>query len=155
MGRFLRYKAHYRVAGDAGTLAQAVAWLADDAEDPGLLCEDAHDPRVLPLHLFAPKQDFQALDQEEGRGQFRRRFRHQGSYRDADQRPWQLPHADEMHGQDLLTIRQFELQPGFHWDVQNPKRPTTIRTPVHDYKLPRLGYANVRPNGRVAVGSAK
>lgn len=71
LGRFLRYKAAYRVLSDMDALAGAIKAFEASLADPDLACGDANDPRVLPLHLFAPKEDFQQLDQDQGRKQFR------------------------------------------------------------------------------------
>lgn len=153
LGRFLRYKAFYQIAADLDRVHRAVSAISAAAADVNRCCDSARDPRVLPLHLFVPKEDLQSLDRAVARKAFQDLYWHRGSYRDPDRRPWVVPHADEMHGRQRLWVNRFQLARGFHWDVQSPFRSTGIRTPTGDFKLPKYGHANVLPDGRV-VGPA-
>jgi hypothetical protein len=146
LGRLLRYKGYFRVVADKDRCQSAMASFDGWSSVQAISTES--DPRVLPLHLFDPKTDHQGLDDEVKRQAFWKNFRNRGTYVDPDRRPWELPHANDMHGREASQVRNLLLTTGYHWDVQS-RRATQFRTLRNSRSLPRGGYLNVYPDGSV------
>lgn len=145
VGRLLRYKAYFEHV----TPEDVEAALVRSDEWASLTPTDRSDPRVLPLHVFAPREDFQDLDALRGRSRFQARYHHGRHLVDPKRRPWQIPTAGQMHGQVNLTVRGLSLQSGFHWDVQGVGQETKLHALTKDVRLPKRGHRNVFPDGSI------
>ena len=110
---FLRYKAY------AARLPTTPAYLSsclDDYEswcqDTG--CENDHDPRCLPFHVFASEQT--DLDTPDERQRFNEIHGPGGRRRDERAFTWFLG-PRPFHGRQVLHVAGYTLPSGFHWDV--------------------------------------
>ncbi len=147
LGRLLRYKAFFRTIERMNDIQPALTEFDDWASTPP---SDERDPRVLPLHVFAPKEDLQELDDPAARALFWRTNRSRnGGYVDSESRPWPVAHPGAMHGHDALTVREFQLRPGYHWDSQGVKRESTLRGLTKSHVIPYMGHCNVHPDGAI------
>lgn len=143
MGRLLRYKAYF----ERVTPEEVEAALTRSDEWCSTTPADRSDPRVLPLHVFAPREDFQDLDVQRGRQRFQNQYNNGRHLLDSKGRQWQVPTAGQMHGQVELAVRGLALGSGFHWDVQGDNRETKLHALTKDVRLPRRGHRNVFPDG--------
>ncbi len=121
------------------------------AKSPENLCSGAHDPRVLPLHVFDNAQPWTDLHLEAGISHFNARYGQATSRLDAVGRGWSP--AQVGHGNDVLVIDGFALARGFHWDVQRKKAPERLVTANEVWKIGNGGYVNVYPDAYVRIGS--
>ncbi len=124
--------------------ARFLDWISD-AE-----CDGPNDPRILPLHVFAPKGSFELDDQDE-RKRFRTTHRKKGTLYDQRKRAWSPARPGARHGREPQTVRNLRLDDGFHWDVTTAGSPYV--TSSHTiWKVPSRGYLNVYPDGCIRIG---
>ena len=144
---FVRYKAYASPLPDV--VAKVSQYLDEyDAWCRLIGCEDVHDPRCLPFHVFKSRHT------ELGTPEQRRRFGEVhgagGRRRDHKGLMWCLDPA-AFHGRDTLHVAGCELPRGFHWDVSADGGDSpTVTTPTERWKICRKsGYVNVYPDGHV------
>ena len=140
---FLRYKAY------AARLPTTPAYLSsclDDYEswcqDTG--CENDHDPRCLPFHVFASEQT--DLDTPDERQRFNEIHGPGGRRRDERAFTWFLG-PRPFHGRQVLHVAGYTLPSGFHWDVSVQAHPKTITTPTERWEVSR--YINIAPDAHL------
>jgi len=106
-------------------------------------CEDEHDPRCLPFHIF--KGDGAGLHDADIRRTFNDKYG--AGARRADETPleWILGPRD-FHSSDVLTIAGYICRPGFHWDVSRDQR-WRISTPAGVWE--GKGHVNVYPDAHI------
>lgn len=148
LAQFLRYKCFYEV------VRHPDQFLQEDIENfagryaaycQTKACEDEHDPRCLPLHVFKQKVHG-LLDQPEERAEFDR-LHGAGSVRtDDEQREWRL-FPRNFHGHEQLHVCGLQLRHGFHWDVQPGGNSTLIVTTKEVWKVSH--YVNIYPDAHV------
>ena len=143
LASFVRYKAHARRLPAEPT---DVSHHLDSCEAScgQMSCEDGHDPRCLPFHVFTTRR----IDLDER--QQRRRFDdfHGAGARRRDGRDlrWRLDPAN-FHGRDRLHVAGCELPPGFHWDVTASGGPKMITTATERWQVSQ--YINVAPDAHL------
>ena len=144
---FVRYKAY---ASPLPDVAAQVSQYLDEYETWCHLvaCENIHDPRCLPFHVFESHQTELGTPEQRRRfgevhGAGNRRRDHQGL-------TWCLNPA-AFHGRDALHVAGCELPRGAHWDVSADGRDApTVATPTEQWRIRRKsGYVNVYPDGHV------
>ena len=143
LSNFVRYKAYAeRLPTERMDLSEHL----DSCEEwrRSVECEDGHDPRCLPLHLFATEH--KELDSEYGRGRFG--DAHGAGARRHDDRGlrWQLEPA-RFHGRDILHVAGYDLPRGFHWDVSVDGRRRMIVTAAEKWEVAE--YVNISPDAHV------
>ena len=107
-------------------------------------CENHHDPRCLPFHIFESEQI--NLDTPEERRRFNEIHGPGGRRRDDRDFSWCLgPGA--FHGNDVLHVAGHTLPRGFHWDVSVQANPKTITTPTERWQVAR--YINIAPDANL------
>jgi hypothetical protein len=107
-------------------------------------CENEHDPRCLPFHVFSGNAS--GLDNPERRHLFNQE--HGSAHARTDRRglTWRLdPRA--YHGQEALCVSGTLLPPGFHWDVETAGRTTEVSTPEGVWQV--MEYVNVYPDAHL------
>ena len=143
LATFLRYKAY------ATRLPATPACLSGCLDDYELWCQDTgcenhHDPRCLPFHIFESEQT--NLDTPEERRRFNDLHGPGGRRRDDRDFSWCLgPGA--FHGNDVLHVAGHTLPRGFHWDVSVQANPKTITTPTERWQVAR--YINIAPDANL------
>ena len=140
---FVRYKAHAeRLASERTDVSQYL----DTCEEwrRGVECEDGHDPRCLPLHLFATEH--RELDREHDRRLFGNVHGAGARRRDDRGLRWHLD-PTRFHGREILHVAGYELPPGFHWDVSVDGRPSMVVTAAERWEVEE--YINVSPDAHV------
>ena len=137
LARFVRYKAY------ATRLPAAPAGLSDclDAyeswcRDVG--CENGHDPRCLPFHIF--QSGHTDLNTPEERRRFNEIYGHGSRRRDELDFSWKL---GPFHGRVVLHVAGHALPRGFHWDVSVKANPKKITTPTECWRVSRYINPNV------------
>ena len=141
LARFVRYKAHaQRVPAevvDISTYCETCALWHREVN-----CENGHDPRCLPFHLF--QSDLTELARQEERWRFDEVHGAGGRRQDGRGLAWEL---GTFYGKDRLHVAGRELPAGFHWDVSTSRGAKTITTPGERWKV--SVYVNIAPNGHV------
>lgn len=151
IGRFQRvfwYKSFIECLGDTTKCDEE--WLRGFADrfesaclDQG--CENEHDPRCLPLHVFANSGRYDLFLPAE-RGAFEAQYGSGGSRVDGEKRQWRLsPRA--YHGHEQLFIAGTALPKGMHWDVQPGGGSTIVTTTSAVWFVSR--YVNIYPDSHV------
>src|SRR5262249_37404159 len=145
---YVRYKAAYGLARGAGDISAILT--AFEAWPPTDSCSGAHDPRVLPLHVFDSSRVWPDLNETDGTARFDATYGRHPRRSDGWGRLW-VP-ALVGHGQDSLTVSGRRLERGFHWDVRRGSA-ERLATCHEVWKLNPGGYANVYPDAHVRVGA--
>ena len=143
LARFVRYKAHsQRLASrltDVSThLDSCEAWRR------GVGCEDGHDPRCFPLHLFST--DCTELDSPPERVRFDEVHGAGARRVDGEDLRWQLDPSG-FHGRDVLHVAGCKLARGFHWDVSVSRGHKMITTGKERWRV--LRYINIAPDAHL------
>ena len=113
-------------------------------------CENFHDPRCLPFHVFATAHYEEGLNEPSERTEFNRKYGAGSTRTDSQGSQWVLvPRI--FHGQEVLAVAGFELPKGFHWDVQGDGR--RLHTPEGEWVIHR--YTNVYPDAFIRGGKKK
>lgn len=148
LARFLRYKAVViRLPIDAET---SIAIRDAERAAIALSCDGARDPRILPLHVFAPSQDVAGLETLAGQQRFARAFGGPGSLEDSEERAWR---NGPSHGRTSLTVAGASLPRGWHWDVQAGRNQSTINTGWEVWQMAAgRGHLNVTPDASARAG---
>ncbi len=138
--QYLDYKSCWvRVPNDPANLTWAgvfEAWCAS------VDCEDEHDPRCLPFHVFAG--DGAGLRAVERRQEFNERYGAGARRTDDSSMLWVLE-PRIFHGTETLTIAGYTCRPGFHWEVSGDR--WRLATPVGVWE--GKGYVNVYPDAHI------
>ncbi len=148
IARLVRYKAFYASA-TAATTADVVSdfrrWMTITG------CSGESDPRVLPLHMFAPSTDWNDLSTSDGHKRFRDKH---GSGNDrVCENDLRWPKDPARHaGRESQSVRGFSLGPGLHWDVTPSRGSATVRSLTEVWKVPQGRHVNVSPNGHIRKG---
>ena len=152
LGRFLYHKAfHFKIGKKRFTdvwessLTSFQEWL--DHID----CEGQSDPRCLPFHIFQSVVPIDILATDEGRREFANMHGPPSRRRDGNDLRWRSPRG-ALHGGEQLHISGYELEKGFHWDVDSGKRERTVFTTEVKRKIQRGQYLNIYPDGYVRPG---
>ena len=143
LATFLRYKAY---AARLPAAADCLSICLDDYESwcQNTGCENDHDPRCLPFHIFASEQT--DLDNPEERQRFNEIHGPGGRRRDERDFTWRLG-PGPFHGRDVLHVAGHTLPSGFHWDVSVQAHPRTITTPTESWEVSR--YINIAPDAHL------
>lgn len=152
LARFVQYKCCYALVRGA---AQARATVAGFTWPPRAACQDHHDPRALPLHVFDPAVEWTELDRRAGdRAAFDRQYSlRSGSRIDSGGHVWEQPSA--RHGaagpdRAELAVAGTRLPQGYHWDVQRGRGSGRIVSESAVWLLKRQNaYINAYPNGHL------
>ena len=115
-------------------------------------CDGRNDPRILPLHIFAMKGEYD-LNRQPDRQQFRRSHRQQRDKTLVDRRKrrWSPPRSGASHGREPQTVRGLRLDDGYHWDVTTRKSPVVASVNMI-WNVPRGEYVNIYPDGYIRRG---
>ncbi len=115
-------------------------------------CDGRNDPRILPLHIFAMKGEYD-LNRQPDRQQFRRSHRQQRDRTLVDRRKrrWSPPRSGASHGREPQTVRGLRLDDGYHWDVTTRKSPVVASVNMI-WNVPRGEYVNIYPDGYIRRG---
>ncbi len=130
---------------------QADSW--DSAFDEWLgqvECDGPGDPRVLPFHIFAAREDYE-LDDATERRRFRDSHKHLHALVDRRKRRWTSARPEARHAIEPQTVRGRLLPDGYHWDVTMRRSPVLV-SPDSVWKVGREGYINVHPDGHIRLG---
>lgn len=106
-------------------------------------CEDEHDPRCLPFHVFTGKGA--GLSSETSRRAFNQTYGPGAHRTDDASLEWRLEPRN-FHGNESLTIAGYECRPGFHWDVVGRHR-WRLGTPSGIWE--GTGHVNVYPDAHI------
>jgi hypothetical protein len=144
---FVQYKASYGLARSLGDAMKLIDTFAGAAIEAG--AENAHDPRILPLHIFDSEAIWKGLDSESGQGDFAGTYGRAPRRSDQTGRLWSP--APVGHGSAELKIANFEIPKGFHWDVNRGREGGHRLVTSHEVWALRHpnSYANVYPDGYV------
>lgn len=109
-------------------------------------CLDENDSRCLPFPVFRAGEEARALDTDDGRRAFDRRYRAKGGGRaDLHGLHW-IKNPKAYHGYDQLQVAGRDLPRGFHWDAQNESGgPLRLTSPTEVWKV--MNYVNIFPDG--------
>ncbi len=153
--RFLHHKAfHFKVGkrnfADVweSSLISFQEWL--DRVD----CEGQSDPRCLPFHIFKTEVSIGILATDKGRREFAITHGPPSKRHDDNELRWKSPRG-ALHGGEQLHISGYELEKGFHWDVDSGKRRRTVFTTEGEWKIQRGEYLNIYPDGYVRPGNPR
>lgn len=139
--QYLDYKSCWvRVPNDPDNLTWAgvfESWCAS------VECEDEHDPRCLPFHVFTGNGG--GLRAVEVRQAFNERYGSGARRRDESSLDWVLT-PRLYHGTESLTIAGYRCRPGFHWEVAG-SHPWRLATPVGVWE--GKGHVNVYPDAHI------
>lgn len=116
-------------------------------------CENDRDPRCLPMHSFSASDNWTDLGTLPGNARFENQHGRPTALRDTVGRVWRRPQG--LHGREVLTVAGFDLQPGFHWDVQNTGNVSSLFALHEVWKFPKDSYVNVNPDGAVRQGQSQ
>jgi hypothetical protein len=146
---FVRYKARFGMIRNHNDIIRIIGefagWPIEGA------CLGPRDPRVLPLHTFDNNTEWPDLDQPEQVTEFAKRFGSPTRRTDPAGRSWVQSAA--FHGGDALFVAGYELNPGFHWDVERGRGRERIFTTHEVWKLTNQNsYCNIYPDGYVRQG---
>lgn len=108
----------------------------------GTNCEGEHDPRCLPLHIFATTRA--DLASEVGRSAFSALHGPASGRIDRCGNRWRTPGRD-VHGREVLAVAGHALRSGFHWDV-SPERGAAKLSGLTEIWAVR-DYVNIAPDG--------
>lgn len=151
----LRYKACGRLVNSVPEVPQAF----DEAVTilSHVTCVDHRDPRVLPLHVFCPRNSELNLGDETGRKRFEAKFFGPRIRRDPEGRTWAL--GGPRHGQrwrenetETLRVGPIELPKGHHWDVGSAVNGSGLSNGWEVWKIQANGYLNVGPDAGIRDG---
>lgn len=123
------------------------AWVA--AAD----CTTHRDCRVLPLHMFSPDKDWEALDTPPQRHVFESAHGSPTHLHDDKSRPWSQTTA--WHGNDNLAVVRHDLPTGFHWDVGSARNTSRLSSLTSTWRFEGRAYLNVSPDGFIRAGQSK
>ena len=139
--QYLDYKSCWvRVPNDPDNLTWAgvfESWCAS------VECEDEHDPRCLPFHVFTGNGG--GLRAVEVRQAFNERYGSGARRRDESSLDW-VSTPRIYHGTESLTIAGYHCRPGFHWEVAGSHR-WRLATPVGVWA--GKGHVNVYPDAHI------
>jgi hypothetical protein len=145
---FLDYKCTVKLVENPAAVTAAWAEQFADAFEASCLatdCENEHDPRCLPLHVFKHRS-VHSLETPDGRKAFDVEHGAASFREDSAKRQWRLnPRA--FHAQAVLHVARKELPSGFHWDVQPGGDSTLVVTTKEVWKVGR--YVNVYPDSHI------
>ena len=155
LGRFLHHKAfHFKVGKGAfadvweSSLGSFQEWL--DRVD----CEGQSDPRCLPFHIFKTVVPIGILATEKERKAFSNTHGAPSNRHDGYDLRWRSPRG-ALHGGGQLHISGYELEKGFHWDVDSGKGRRTVITTEGEWTIQRGEYLNIYPDGYVRPGNIR
>lgn len=155
LGRFLHHKAFRFKIGNGGfadvwesSLISFQEWL--DRVD----CEGQSDPRCLPFHIFQTAVPIGILATHDGRRSFANAHGAPSNRHDDNDLRWRSPRG-ALHGGKQLHISGYELEKGFHWDVDSAKRRRKVITTEGEWKIQRGEYLNIYPDGYVRPGNSR
>ncbi len=119
-------------------------------------CDGDHDPRSLPLHVFAvaSTEHIEWPATTKGRADFDGRYGAGARRTDSEDHLWVINRHD-FHGREVLQIAGHRLQQGVHWDVQPVDgRPIKVHSLVELWET--SSYLNVYPDSCFrGTGSSK
>jgi hypothetical protein len=146
---FVQYKAMFTMIRGRADVAQAIADF--NGWPHGRVSSELHDPRLLPLHIFDNGTDWLELDQPLGVAEFDNRFGPARKRTDPAGRSWIQSTA--FHGREALSVAGYQLNPGFHWDVERGRGEERIYTAHEIWKLSnKASYCNIYPDGYIRKG---
>ncbi len=105
-------------------------------------CEDEHDPRCLPFHVFSGEGE--GLRSVERRQAFNERYGAGARRTDDSSLGWVLE-PRLFHGTEALTIAGYACRPGFHWEVSGSQWRLATAVGVWEGK----GHVNIYPDAHV------
>jgi len=105
-------------------------------------CEDEHDPRCLPFHIFSGTGG--GLSSGDRRREFNERYGAGARRTDDSELAWVLE-PRLFHGTEALTIAGYTCRPGFHWDVSGAQ--WRLATPLGVWE--GKGHVNVYPDAHI------
>ena len=114
-------------------------------------CEGQSDPRCLPFHIFQSVVSIDILATDEGRRVFANMHGSPSNRHDDNALRWRSPRG-ALHGGEQLHVSGYELEKGFHWDVDSGKRRRTVFTTEVKETIQRGQYLNIYPDGYVRPG---
>ena len=151
LGNFLRHKAFHFNVGKRNfaevwesSLTSFREWLAR------IDCEGQSDPRCLPLHIFKTAAPIGVLATASGRKAFSNSHGAPSNRKDDNHLRWK---RGPLHGRDQLHVAGYELEKGFHWDVDSEKRSRTVINTARRWKIQRGEYLNIYPDGYIRPGN--
>lgn len=145
--RVLRYKAFCRRISERGvdeTMKAFEAW------SHRVECDNERDPRVLPLHTFAPLREWTTLRSDGGRADFTKEYGGATSRTCEQGLTWSPDRA--RHGREPQNVAGYEIIAGYHWDVSDDRKSRRLLTLTDVWEIPRRDHANVYPNGYIRAG---
>lgn len=148
--KFVRYKAIFERVNGRVAPDDAVASISALLAESG--CEGESDPRCLPMHVFDPEHEHSACPLTDA-ARVRSRYGGPQARMDAKQRKWS-PTRGHAHGNDNLTVRGYQLQTGYHWDVSAARNVSELITTSEIWRMPSASYLNVSPDANVRGGQS-
>jgi len=148
---FLCHKAHFSQVRAMKHVDGALN--AAEVQLDALSCDGMGDPRVLPMHVFAPEGCVFDLATLAGRRAFQKCYGPASCRTDPDRRTWR---TGPSHGREVLYVGRVPLPVGFHWDVTKSSGGRRCRI-VNGWQVWELtgvrGYANISPDAAVRRGN--
>ena len=138
---FVRYKAYaaqlpVRLSCLSSCLDAYESWCRNTG------CDNGHDPRCLPFHIF--QSEHTDLDTPGERRHFNGIYGPGTRRRDERNFSWDL---GPFHGREVLHVAGHRLPPGFHWDVSVQANPKRITTPTECWQV--SSYINIAPDAHL------
>lgn len=146
LARFVRYKAAFVAASVELPWPDAISGV--DAWLDSTSCTGENDARCLPLNTFSPTTDWPGLDEDQDDFDL---VHGKGGHR-TDERLRLWPKDRHHHGRDVDTVAGYELQRGFHWDVQAARSASSLWNAKDVWRLDRDGHLNVYPDATIRGG---
>lgn len=151
--RFVDHRAVYRTLEEGvDTVAEVSAMIAEGVPFD---CTTYNDPRVLPLHVFDREAVERRLDTEADRRAFRSNYAvNVGGWQSTATGAWSPAPAGARHGwAGPSWVCDYELPPGYHWDVNAGRQRRTVIATASVWKVKPQGYVNIYPNSHIRAGS--
>ncbi|WP_426181841.1 hypothetical protein [Microbacterium sp. TWP3-1-2b2] len=136
-----------------GITPAADTFAAFDAWSEVAHCDSHRDCRVLPLHMFSPRRDWEALTTTAERKLFERAHGIPTRLVDEKARRWNQTTA--WHGNDSLAVAKYGLPTGFHWDVTGVHNTSRLSSLTSTWQFKGEAYLNVSPDGFIRAGQSK
>lgn len=135
-----------------GFTAAADSFDVYDEWTANVRCENHRDCRALPLHMFAPNRDWGTLAERSSRNGFEQVHGKPLHLKDERSRPWKQ--ATARHGNDTLTVANYELPTGFHWDVEASQNRSRMSSLTDAWRFDSGAYLNISPDGHARGGQS-
>lgn len=151
--RFVDHRAVYRtLETGVDTVAEVRTMIAKGVPFD---CTTYNDPRVLPLHVFDRDAVERRLETDADRSAFRKTYALSGGcWQSAATGIWRPAPAGARHGfAGPSWICNYELPPGYHWDVNAGRLRRTVIATASVWKVDPQGYVNIYPDSYIRAGS--